>query len=327
VALLGPIGIQLNRNGTAIVALFTTHQLEAGGAEPLVQGQLMRWVGDTISRLGQPSSEGLVPVAVDCAATTIAGRTYHPTDPMRWSTTGGFATLPPAAPGSVTAGGQYEVMGVSPDGATAFGTYTVAGAPVVVLRWQGGAAETLFTLPDAGAKVTAFSRDGSTLLGETGAGQAFVRPLSGASSTLPFSGIENATAISADGAVVAGLFPAQSSDNQAVRAFVWSAGNGLQTLPEYTVITAITPNRVAVGYMTGSQPSADLDLVWDANHGVRRLRDILASHGVTAPADVTLFSTHAISDDARVIVSYCSDASDPESMHLCRAVLPANAFD
>jgi hypothetical protein len=309
---------RMNRNGTVIVGVTQpSNDLE----DP---GQLIRWTGDTVSRLEQSGEYTLIPQAVSCDGMTIVGVTHNilrsarsKARGYRWTASDGFSELP--EPSGMPTGGDYSIAALSADGSTAFGTYNSLD-PDVAVRWQGNAAEAVFTLDEWSMPFPGWSADGSVFIGFTGQGlfmQAPGTPPSNLDVPLEFNG-GGTLNVSFDGKVLAGGFT-----DRTARTYVWSYEHQLEYLPAETLVVAVSPNGVAVGGST-TAISGDLDVVWDRIHGARHLREILAKHGVQVPAGTQIYGCGDISADGRVITGISYSRGEPS---VFRAVLPAGAFD
>ena len=325
-----PYDIAINRNGTAIVAAYMNETATT-------YGTIVRWVSDTVASLGQPSGSRMAVGAVSCDGMTIAGNsTEHAVGdgvvsgaPMRWTSTRGFETLARLPASSESQGGTYTVDSMTPDGATFNGTYSAPGEAARVVRWSSDAAQILFSLPDANSTLTAWSGDGTTLLGYDGASQAFLRTMTGPVQYLGVADVDSTRALSYDGTVATGFFPTQTASADDVGGFVWSSGQGVANLPLRSVAMSVTSDRVVHGYVAGTPDGVDLgEFIWDPTHGARDLRTILAGYGVTIPDSVHIIAPAAVSADHRVFVAVCMDDADVEyPPQLCRGIVPANAFD
>ena len=146
--------------------------------------------------------------------------------------------------------------------------------------------------------------------------------------------------LSDDGSVVVGLCWEQSAESpnsvehRKEWAFVWRSGQVtlLEPLPGYSGGNARRVSgdgRVIIGYSDGyKRPWAapgpgNQAWIWDAVHGVRNLRELLARHGLAL--DWHLFDAIDLSEDCRTLVG--SGVNPAREREAWRARLPADAFD
>jgi uncharacterized membrane protein len=321
---------RLNRNGTVIVADVLTHY-SATGLIPVPNGHLIRWAGDTVARLGQPADALISADAVSCDGAVVVGASQgFDRVAYRWSASERFSRLPgTSTPGSDD---HYQPSALSADGSTTWGShYSYTPAFANAVRWNDNLIEGEFTLPDSTSPLPGWSRDGSTFAGTTTTGEQFVQSANAPATFLNIPSVDEytakITAISFDGRVVAGTRPFSSEDLQVQhRGYLWIDGTA-HDLPEGTEVFAVSPDGVAVGPSQWPTPPFDGDFVWDRAHGPRRLRDILADHGVLVPRGVHILASWDISADSRVITGVCEVEGSPTPMDLFRAVIPAGAFD
>jgi uncharacterized membrane protein len=129
-----------------------------------------------------------------------------------------------------------------------------------------------------------------------------------------FSSIANAA--NADGSVIVG----QGRSAQGSEAFRWtSAGGGsmqaLGDLPGGSVnSTALAVSAdgaiiVGMGTIAGPIPGSDAPeaMIWDADHGMRDLKDVLTAAGASSVSGWTLQQATGVSADGTVIVGYGLD--------------------
>lgn len=181
---------------------------------------------------------------------------------------------------------------------------------------------------DHGSFATDVSGDGSIVVGTTDSNdgrEAFVwdevRGMRGLGRfpSDPFS-YSGATAISDDGTTIVGnnFFEDPSSAERRGEGFIYTEAAGLQRIPGLTerwpdVVVADVSGDGSIVVGTGFATLATLDplaegeaFVWDAEHGVRTLKEVLASLGVALPG-WRLSSASSISQDGRTLVGYGLD--------------------
>ena len=85
--------------------------------------------------------------------------------------------------------------------------------------------------------------------------------------------------------------------------------------------------RIVAGSLSAAdETTGDADFIWDAKHGVRSLRAVLASQGVNIPIGTRISAITDMSHDARVFVGSAKSASDGMDV-IFRAILRSDAFD
>jgi hypothetical protein len=313
-------------SGGAIVFGAGTHEVPASPVDS-VQGHLVRWVGDSLTWLGQPEDGVLFPGAMSCDGSTIVGRVSNPSVTVRWSRERAYETAPAGILNSI-----------APAGDALFGFELTSEGVATAVKWPDGAApEVLFELPEP-MSGRAWSRGGDAFLYGTfqlnTSDELFVKV--GAAEPFPVTlslddscAIVIANTVSTQGRVVGGAADCRSDG---FRYFVWTASGGTQKLPQYASMRAITPGGVAMGeFARISPPRPDGPIyrgfVWDLRNGLRFLDELLAEHGVTVPQSVSITTVTSASDDARVFTGTCIDERDPGRKNVFRAVLPAGVFD
>jgi hypothetical protein len=314
-------GPRLNRNGTALFVLAQSHPDTAIALPP---AQLIRWVGDTVSRFEQPSG-GMVPRAVSCDGMIAVGPAQSHDGSYRWSARDGFSLLHGASPSAFE--GLYRATALGSDGTTLGTSESFRPGLTSAIDWGGGAAYSQFTLPEGASASPGWSGDGSVFIGYKD-GALFLQADGAPATFLDIAIVEGSlglpTAVSFDGLVVGGSRPFAKHDGQGP-SYLWSARNQLEDLPVGAYVAAVTPEGVAVGAAPWPD-QGDADFVWDRRHGARRLRAILSDHGLDLPRTITISEATDISADGRVITGLC--AVDPGGgPQVFRAVLPAGTFD
>jgi len=227
---------------------------------------------------------------------------------FRWTAATGLQRIA-ALPGSALC----SASDVSGDGADVVGTCLQANN--TAFRWTAAAGPVALAGVGPGSNqqgaATAISRDGSVVAGAghpvlTG---AVIWLADGRATILgKLSGdVEGfATAISSDGSVVTGV---STGGDGTPHAFRWTQqggmvdiGSGPGGLPG-TFAAVISDNgRVIVGWY--ESPSADVALMWDADHGWRALDSVLGLDYATQVPGWTLNRATAISGDGRTIAGF-----------------------
>ena len=223
--------------------------------------------------------------------------------------------------GMVGLDGMNWASDVSDDGSIVVGTrYAVFGGGggwSDALRWTADGGTVALGAP-AGydhSDASAISADGSVVVGTTGTGWFEVdvaatrawKPtvwndggktvLLGGQTYWP----SGASAVSADGSVVAGIDGGQ--------AFRWTHATGMESLgalPGYELIhvSSVSGDGSMIVGECSRFDGTDFEreaFVWDAAHGMRSLRDVLRSHGIDTTAWFLATAT-AISADGTTIV-------------------------
>lgn len=267
--------------------------------------------GGTSSNATAVSADGSVVVGDGNAAssdppTSLAG--------FRWTTGAGMRpldSLPGAAPRLCSA------RGVSGDGAVVVGTCLQFNN--AAFRWTAGTGSVALAQFGGGSNMqstaTAISLDGTAIVG---AGHPF---LTGAvmwsadgSPTilgkLPGDSSATATAVSRDGSVVVGTSTDGAGNSHAFR---WTRqtgmvvlGNAIDGLLGSSAASVSGDGRIIVG--SGRTAMGDVALIWDADHGLRKLDVALLADYQTPVMGWTLTEATAISDDGHTIVGNGSNA-------------------
>lgn len=252
-----------------------------GGAHPFVT-QAFRWEAGVMTPLGTvdpQTSNGSAAHATSANGQVIVGSQFNTNNQpsaFRWEA--GVMNSLPLLAGQTSS----QASAISPDGLTIVGYGAVPGN-AQALRWQGGVPLGLGKIPAISnfTAATAVSADGSIVAGSanpaTSIQQAF-QWQAGTISSLP--GIPNqssANGISADGSVIVGAANPGSA-NLAIR---WEAGvttvlgdfaGGTSNSSAFAV-TADGNTIVGMG-TTAWGPEA---FIWDAQHGMRLLQDVLTN--------------------------------------------------
>jgi probable HAF family extracellular repeat protein len=295
----------LSEDGTTVVGFGTS----ASGREAF------RWAaGVGLVGLGDLSGGRFNSVAFGVSAdgSVVAGYGY-PTDfseAFAWTTAGGLNGLG-FRPGQEVSG----AYGISADGKVIVGQ-----APLRPFRWTATAGMTdLGDLPggDAFGSANAASADGSVVVGYSTSGsgleafrwtQAGGMVGLGSLSTTNFN--SGALDVSADGSVVTGW----SRSASGWEAFRWTAEGGMVGLGDlpggdyYSEADAMTPDGSVIVGVASINPGTEVDqwrgkaaFIWDSDHGMRPLREVLIGLGVDL-AGWRLIEATGISGDGRTIV-------------------------
>lgn len=260
---------------------------------------------DPVALLWDVTQDGAL--AVGTTATTCCGRLAG-----TWTVDGGWATLPMS---TTTLHFRDNGHAISDDGRIVVGWHQPAAGPDTPLVWRDGVLATPAGLP-LGAHPTAVSADGSVIAGRRyglpNSESAFVWSEASGYVTLTPIGVccNDAGAITPDGSVVVGSYTVTEN---ATRGFRWSATGGLVALDMPAGIAKTWANdisgdgRVIVGSAlpTGGQIGAAL---WDEDHGMRLLQEILEGELHLDLAGWRLTSASAISRDGRVVAGTAINA-------------------
>jgi hypothetical protein len=339
---VGVVSAELSRDGSVVsggyIAAFKVHPRFGPiyGAAPLLHW--FRWSGSDFEDLGLPAEDiAGVPAALDCTGDTIAGNlstsvpstdfagewTLVQTALARWTRAGGFETLPPASAAVPTDESFAAVNAITADGTTVLGYYVdYVNGRQFTERWVG--TRPAEVLPASSSFVPGFDADGHVRYGSSPNGAAvWVGDAPPVYVTAPDAQFITLTGLSAEGVYVVG------TDNEVdggKKGFIWSASTGMQSLGEVEPSAVSRDGRVVVGTRAGA--ATDTDFVWDRAHGVRSLRTILTTAGLSINAGWTIQSVSGVSDDGRVLVGILQNRSTmPYQLAAFRAVVPANAFE
>jgi probable HAF family extracellular repeat protein len=228
---------------------------------------------------------------------------------FRWTASDGMVGL-----GDLPGGSHASVAhAVSADGNVIVG-YSATAAGQEAFRWTASTGMTGLGDLAGGESYSAaagISADGSTIvgLGTGDAGTFAVRWTAGsqpvALGDLPGGDVFNgANAVSADGAMVVGVDYSELTGE----AFVWTPQDGMSGLGYLDVSKKfpgsqafdISGDSVVVGYATSAITGPEA-MLWDPQHGMRRVADVLADEGVDL-AGWQVTEATGVSDDGRAIV-------------------------
>ena len=298
----------ISSDGTVVVGMTTT---TAGNRQAIRWNAQQGMVGlgfipgGTASTATAVSANGAVIVGIGDANN---GNPRTPSAGFRWTADGGVQRI------DALSGSQLcSVGGVSGDGAVIVGTclqsnntafrWTASSGPVGLSQFGGGS--------DQQSTAIAISMDGFVMVGAghpvlTGAVMWAANGSATILGKLPGDAEGVATAVSRDGSVIVGA----STNNAGIpRAFRWTQqtgmvdlGNGISGLLG-TFATSVSGNgRTIVGW--GPEPTGDVALIWDVDHGWRKLDAVLATDYQTQITGWRLTRATAISDNAQAIAGY-----------------------
>ena len=295
-----------------------------GHGTPAVGYEAFRWTaGEGMIGLGDlpggvfnsgayaVSADGSVVVGFSYAG---AGTGYQ--HPFRWTEAEGMVDLGDL-PGGLASG---RALDISDDGLVIVG-HSDSGSGAEAFRWtveQGMVG--LGFLPggfSGSSGAGGVSTDGSVIVGVssgTSGRQAFRwTPAQGMVGLgfLPGAAYwpdSDAHGVSTDGSVVVGW----SDSADGYQAFRWTAATGMVGLGQfysgdlsYTSAKDVSADgSLVVGYVaSGWAPDLEYEaLIWDAEHGLRRLQDVLEDEYALDLSGWTLEVASAISDDGRTLV-------------------------
>ena len=260
--------------------------------------------GGTSSMATAVSADGAVVVGSGDAAN---GDPPAPAVAFRWAAAG--MQRVDSLPGS----SLCHAGGVSGDGTLVVGTclqinnsafvWTAETGAVALSRFGGGSNQQ--------STAAAISRDGGSIVGTghpslTGAVMWTANGSAAVLGKLPGDVEGSATAVSRDGSIVVGssMDPAGSH-----RMFRWTQqggmvalGGSIESLRGSFATSMSGDGRIVVGW--GSTPAGEVALIWDAEHGLRRLDAALSIDYQTEIAGWSLQRATAVSGDARTIAGY-----------------------
>jgi probable HAF family extracellular repeat protein len=227
---------------------------------------------------------------------------------FRWTVDGGSQRID-GPPGSQLC----SAAGVSGDGAVIVGTCLQTNN--AAFRWTATTGAVALSRFCCGSfmqsTAVAISLDGSVIvgLGHPAVTGAVMWSADGSQTILgklPGDAASAATAVSRDGSVIVGW----STDNAGTsRAFRWTQRTGLVDLGYSgdgllgSFATSVSGSgSIIVGY--GPTATGDVALIWDEDHGLRRLDAALVGDYQTQITGWKLNQATAISDDARTIAGF-----------------------
>jgi uncharacterized membrane protein len=313
----------------------------AAGTLVLVPGQshhLYRWTrgGGTVD-LGAPLGRDFNLVTdVSDDGSTIVGWAFNDTaaggtlQAFRWTPAGGFSSL-----GTVPGYVHSTAAAVSADGSVVVGTaLRDNSSPDEGARWTAGTGMVLLPLSAGqawglpvdvsanGAVAVGLSSSGSDARATrwTPAGPEFL-------AGMPATG-SAASAANADGTVIAGNRVGASAGEQEL--FRWTEAGGLERLgdlpggPVDARAVGISADGSIIGGNGVGPSGLSEGFLWDAVHGIRSLKDILAASGIATGG--TRLNIAGLSADGTTVVGTTNDnrafvAVVPEPTGLAAGVL------
>ena len=315
------IGLGISPDGSVVV-----------GRSNILSGvEAFRWQNGTMIGLGNlgghldnndardASADGSVVVGVSDSYLT---EFLSVPEAFRWTAGSGMVGL-----GDLPGGNIYSLAeAVSADGSVIVGgSSSTLSAPshFEAFRWEGGEMVGLGGLPGGSffnSWATDVSSDGSVVVGSSysasGAPQEAFRWEDGEMiglGTFPggtFASVGNG--VSADGSVVVGRshFVYDSTDGSVIetQAFRWEDGEmiGLGDLPGGNYYSEANATSADGSVIVGRSQSMDFPpyseaFIWDANNGMRSLRDVLIQNYDLDLTNWTLWYAYGISDDGTTI--------------------------
>ena len=269
-----------------------------------IEGLGLLSAGDKSSKARGASADGSVIVGNSAGETNQA---------FRWTN------------GTMTGLGYCEVGGDSLATATTGNGQTVAGfcsrpslgSPTEAFLWnEKTGIQPLGFLPgDSQSSAIGISRDGAVIAGSSGSPgsiQAFISTPSGGMhglGYLPGDSSSAAEGISADGSVLIGA----SVGNSHEQAFRWSEATGMVGLgylpgglSRSEPLGVSADGSTIVGWAR-SATFAQEAFIWDAGHGMQRLKDVLESSHELDLSGWRLLQAYGVSDDGQTIVGTSLD--------------------
>ncbi len=280
-----------------------------------VQERAFIWTNGVIT--GIPNSGSYRPAIAFAISDNrvVVGTSYGPNGPEAFKYNS--INLSFRALGGTVAGGMgSSARAISADGRTTVGFRSHGGSSVEACVWTGPSPVGLGYLTPGGLRSAAngISANAAVIVGESIAAglmthEAFIASGGAAMVSLGTlgGGFSFAHAISDDGMVIVG---SSTRSVPGTHAFSYDVVAGLMTdLGELAggadfsdALAVNADGTVIVGRSAGA--SGTVAMIWDANHGVRSLKDVLINRGVSNLASWTLSSASGISDDGTVICGW-----------------------
>ena len=247
----------------------------------------------------------------------------------------GLGQLPGTGIGSVG-------TGISADGSVVVGTGT--STDFEAFRWTSseGMVGLGFLPGRVSSRGTGVSGDGSIVVGsssdENFASEAFrwtaATGMVGLGDLVGGDGFSIASAVSSDGTAIVGISSRPGAPDNG-EAFRWTSSGGMVGLgnaPDGRFLnsraTAVSADGAVIVGNGDAIVGEDLltsPFIWDADHGMRPLQDLLANEGVDLTG-WTLDSATGISGDGRAIVGFGSNPSGRTEAWLVIIPEPATAL-
>ncbi|MBN1488622.1 MAG: PEP-CTERM sorting domain-containing protein [Phycisphaerae bacterium] len=302
---------------------FPAYGVSADGRVPIGVGRgpvpspAYQWseVGGTTLLGAIPDGHSTFAWGASANGSVIAGS--GSTDGFRWTASQGFETY------TSQLGQPFWAYGVTGDGTTVVGRTLVGGLEVAATVSAAGSLSVLGDLPGGRteAKARGVSMDGGVIVGYGVSEDAEALGFSGYEAfrwtseqgmiglgSLPGDRYDTvANAVSADGTVVVGLGTAADG---AQEAFRWTADEGMTGLGRLSAVAwaASRANDVSldgsviVGSSTSDGYPGQEAFIWDAEHGMRSLFDVLSEQYGLDLTGWQLNEARGISDDGLTIV-------------------------
>ena len=247
-------------------------------------------------------------VSVNSNGSVIVGYATGTSDPQifRWTAAGSIQAL-----GVVPTEPSFEthVVKVSGDGSTLIGQGSVDGSTTQAYRWTTATGAQLFAKAPGGvgdATLRDVNFDGSVIVGSSPGGAFRWTAAGGLQLLQDTSGAYVAMYpehVSNDGSTVFGSYV----DENGISGYRRFKDGVVETFPmgtfdEYVIFQDMSADgSVAVGTRIGEPGIGIAAVVWDAEHGVRYLADILAANGVSTNGTY-LYDAMGVSADGTKIV-------------------------
>jgi probable HAF family extracellular repeat protein len=351
------------RTITAVLALFTSHAIALAGSTATFQGlgtgahefssataisadgstvvgntfdetgsQAFRWtraegiqsLGDLINNFGDQSRSYATAASGDGAF--IVGRAEQPDNvrAFRW-----YGPVGMLEASSLSTNTPRELNAISLDGSIAAGRFNAGGAEAstqlpLAARWFNDISWQSLdgALPDSNA--FGISGDGSVVVG-VNENHAFRWTEAGGIVDIGPTGVTPkhsiARDVSDDGTVVVG----DGGDGEDAHAFRWTTTGGLQFIAPNEPLDTFAYATDANGSVIVGQVGFQRAYVWDEQHGLRDLQNLLATQG----ADLTgwtLERAFGISGDGRTIVGDGKHGGNTEAWIATLADEPTSAI-
>lgn len=281
---------------------------------------------------GSTASSQAWGISSDC--TTIvgyatAGNCY---EPFRWTASEEMVSL------GLLPGGQWGGMawGASADGSVVVGYSDTDTVFMQAFQWtHAGGMVALPDLPggDDFSEALGVSADGNVVVGQGTSGAGIeacywaTREVVGLGSLPGGEHRSQARAASANGAVIVGGSRSESSGTDAWEMFRWTAQDGMVGLGDLPgggfdsfAYDVSADGAVLVGF--GESQNGRAAAVWDAEHGLRSLCDVLGGDGVDLSGWSLTVAT-GVSDDGLTIVGYGTNPNGDTEAWLAHIPEPA----
>jgi probable HAF family extracellular repeat protein len=232
---------------------------------------------------------------------------------------------------------ESRAHGISADGSVVVGVEVAPTWTQRAVRWVDGVPSDLGDLPGGvvSARALAVSAEGSVVVGDSSAAshaEAF-RWQDGVMvglGSLPNHSVEStAWGVSADGAVVVG----QSFSYWGYQAFRWEGGamTALEDLPgryvDSIAIEVSGDGSVVVGWGLGTETGDVEAFLWEVEHGLLYLADLLAYGYGLGFGDAAPMFVNGVSDDGQIVVGVACPDGDTTCNRGFVAAIPRSCAD